>query len=937
MPVSAVLLEREEELATIERVLEAAASGDGGPLTIEGAAGAGKTPLLDAAAGLGEAKGMTVLRARGGEFEREFAYGVVRQLFEPLLGDPGRRQTLLGGETASAAPVFEPTAAPAQGADPFGVQHGLHKLVARIAEEAPTLLLVDDAQWSDLASLRALVYAGRRLAGLAAALALAVRTGEPGEHEPLLDELRREPGAPMVEPGPLSAGAAAELAAREAGRRPSEDFAAGCCEATAGNPFLLVELLHGIESGMAEDGECGAERLAELAAAGASRSILTRLARLGERSTAVARAVAVLEPNAEARLVAALTGLPAEEVAAESEGLVAARLLTDSRPVAFVHPLVREAVLSEVPAPRRAADHARAARLLDEDGASIDTVAAQLLLAEPAADPWAVAELREATVAALGRGAPEAAVSYLRRALREPPPKAERLEVSRELGVALLRADEPEGIEVLRAVRSALDDPLARAEIAAELSVSLAFRRPGGEGVALLEESLAEVEDQETEIGLSLRAHLVGQAMTGLDYLPTAIRAEPGELPDGDSLAGRMLLRGLGYLEALGHGSIESAVELIERAGLDHATLDADAFAGQPSPNGLAGLALADRSDLSEELFEVTISASKRRGTTVGLAASYGFRGFCRFGEGRLRDARADAELGLRLVRQVQMRVALGAWLSVALKTLVASGELDVAQALLDDVWQGREPGPGIPGAILLIARGELRQAGGRHAEARHDYLAAAERVRWLPYANPEVLGWRTGLATAEAALGNEEEARRLAAEALALAREAGGERGIGITLRIQGAVTGGSEGIELLREASEILADPRARLQHAHALADLGAALRRANRRKEAREPLRKALDLAHRCGAAPLEERARTDLEATGARPRKAVLSGVDSLTPSELRVAQMAADGMTNPEIAQSLVVSRKTVETHMRHVFQKLDVNRRTELAGRLAGA
>jgi DNA-binding NarL/FixJ family response regulator len=115
-------------------------------------------------------------------------------------------------------------------------------------------------------------------------------------------------------------------------------------------------------------------------------------------------------------------------------------------------------------------------------------------------------------------------------------------------------------------------------------------------------------------------------------------------------------------------------------------------------------------------------------------------------------------------------------------------------------------------------------------------------------------------------------------------------------------------------------------------AQADSEIALRRGNFRKEAREPLREALELAHRCGAVPLEERTRTELAATGARPRKAVFTGVESLTPSELRVARMAVEGMTNREIAQALTVTAKTVETHMRHVFQKLDVAKRTELAG-----
>jgi hypothetical protein len=143
---------------------------------------------------------MQVLRARGGEFERDFPYGVVRQLFDPLLVAPERREELLGGSGAAAAPVFDPAAAAPAGGDPFAIQHGLYGLVLALAEPSPLLILVDDAQWADLASLRALAYVGRRLGGLRVALAVTVRTGEPGDHEALLDELRHAPGALRIEP-----------------------------------------------------------------------------------------------------------------------------------------------------------------------------------------------------------------------------------------------------------------------------------------------------------------------------------------------------------------------------------------------------------------------------------------------------------------------------------------------------------------------------------------------------------------------------------------------------------------------------------------------------------------------------------------------------------------------------------------------------------------
>jgi DNA-binding CsgD family transcriptional regulator len=934
MSPPSALLERDQELATIEQVLRSADGGAGGLLTIEGEAGAGKTALLKAAAQQGEDAEMRVLYARGGEFERDFPYGVVRQLFEPLLVSVEKREALLHGSAAAAMPVFEPAAAPSEGADPFAIQLGLQQMVLALAESKPLLMLVDDSQWADLASLRALAYIGRRLGGHRAALALTVRKGEPGEHEPLLNELRREPNALTIEPPSLSVTAVSALLAERGPDSPGAELAAACRAATAGNPFLLVELMQALDLGHVDGSAGDAERLAELAAAGASRTILARLARLGEAAAATARAIAVMEPNAEARRVATLGGLPLDSVADACERLVVAGLLSDTQPVAFVHPLVRAAVLNEIPAPRRAADHARAARLLSADGASADAVAAHLLLSEPGGEEWVAAELRSAAAEALGRGAPAAAVSYLRRALREPPPKSERLATSRELGVALLRADEPEGIEVLRAIRGALDDPLERASIAADLSVSLAFRRSAGEGVALLEESLDEVSGTHPELAQLLRGHLLIQTLSGLEGLPPHVMPERESWPDGDTQPGRFLLRQLSYLYAIGYGPVDCALELAARTGTDRDLYAKDVRDGLPAGYVFVAQALADRGDLTPGLTAVAIESSKQRGAIPAVASAHGIRAVCRYLDGELPGAEADIEIAIRLTIPSGLLVPLGAWLGGAILIAIARGEVDAAQELLDDLWQRRAPGSGIPGAFLLVARGNLRAASGRHAEARLDFISASERVGWLPYANPEVIGWRTGLALAEDALGNEDEAQQLAAEAVRLAREAGGRRGIGLTLRAQGIVTRGERGIELLREATHVLSKTRARLLHAEAQVELGAALRRAKRRREAREPLRNGLDLAHRCGAAALEERAHTELTATGARPRKAVLSGVESLTPSELRVARMAAEGKTNREIGQSLFVTTKTVETHLRHAYQKLDVERRTELSAAL---
>jgi DNA-binding CsgD family transcriptional regulator len=177
----------------------------------------------------------------------------------------------------------------------------------------------------------------------------------------------------------------------------------------------------------------------------------------------------------------------------------------------------------------------------------------------------------------------------------------------------------------------------------------------------------------------------------------------------------------------------------------------------------------------------------------------------------------------------------------------------------------------------------------------------------------------------------------RLADSDLDAARRAGSPRPAGIALRTRGMLRGGQRGLDDLREAVAILRETGARLEHARALVELGAALRRANQRSAAREPLRAGLDLAYRCGAGRLAQRAATELRATGARPRRAVLTGLEALTPSERRVAELAAGGMSNPEIAQALFVTLNTVEGHLRHVYQKLAISSRGQLPAALRSA
>ena len=179
------------------------------------------------------------------------------------------------------------------------------------------------------------------------------------------------------------------------------------------------------------------------------------------------------------------------------------------------------------------------------------------------------------------------------------------------------------------------------------------------------------------------------------------------------------------------------------------------------------------------------------------------------------------------------------------------------------------------------------------------------------------------------------DQARELADAELTLANQAGTPRAIGVAQRTVALVSGSDDAVEQIRGALEVLEGSPARLEHAATLVELGAALRREGHRREAREPLREGLDLATRCGAVAIGERAQTELAAAGARPRRLELTGVESLTPSERRISTMASEGLSNPQIAQSLFLTRRTVEMHLTNAYRKLDISSREDLPGALS--
>jgi DNA-binding NarL/FixJ family response regulator len=271
----------------------------------------------------------------------------------------------------------------------------------------------------------------------------------------------------------------------------------------------------------------------------------------------------------------------------------------------------------------------------------------------------------------------------------------------------------------------------------------------------------------------------------------------------------------------------------------------------------------------------------------------------------------------------------------VLVAALVERGQLDEAETTLSEAGLADALPPDVIAMFfVLYHRGRLRVAQGRAREGLADFMTLRQLRDLGGWA---FAGMQPGVAAAAAlvAVGDREPARHLVEEELRIARRRDAPPcWEGAALRALASTRDGANAIETLQASARVLEHSVCLLERARTLLELGAAMRRSNQRAASREPLRRALELTHRCGASPLEQRVRDELRASGARPRREMLIGVESLTASELRVARMAAHGLTNREIAQGLFVTRKTVEVHLSNAYRKLDISSRRQLPQRL---
>ncbi|TCO56026.1 ATP-binding protein [Actinocrispum wychmicini] len=912
------LVGREKHLATARGLVSSGTA----QLSYSGPPGVGKTALLRATVALAEESGVRAVWAQAHPLERDFAFGVVRQLFQPLLTamPETQRTAVLADLAGAAAQVVWQEAG--DDTDTFAVLHALYWLTARLAEQQPLLLAVDDLQWADTASLRWLLYMARRCDGIPVVLAASRNTAEPGTDPDLLAEL-----ADTITDVPvtgLDLGQVAELVADLFGRVAEPGFVAAAHQATDGNPFLLRELVTTMAAeGMAPT-DAIAGRLARLAPRTVSDWVLARMRRSSPAAVELAKAVAVLGDGTDLSTAAALAGMPLEQAAESADALIAMRLLTGAHPLRFAHSIVRNAVsLVLDPAERRAA-HGRTAGLLHDQNRPTEQIAAHLLAADPSDAPWAVDVLQAAARTAAHRGAPDAATTYLRRAMREPLDDVRRLEVLTELGNAELSVDLPAAVDHLTEAFDRATEPQLAADIAAKLSSGIAQRGDHAGAAQVLNRGLARLGPAHAELVTRLEGTslMVGHSLFSEDRIGRARRLHDASVP---LEIRRRAAAALAMHTALVGGSRAEAVALATESAELGPPRDLFCVAALGMVAGV--FCFADRLDDARRTAEEMIGFTRLSG--LPAAGQWGRYVLARiaFQDGRLTDTLEE----LQVAREIQESISgedlhPDIFMELA-ESYVEQGGPDAALRMFAEHGL-TEDGPTTPEAFAMLStRGRLRLRDGDATGALADQLQYGQVLTAVGVRNPAASEWRSRAALAHHALGQREDAVRLAEEELALARDWGAPRPVGIALRALGVIR---DDLDLLVESVEVLAEAPARLPYAYSLFRLGVALHERGQREEARTRLHQAYRLAAECGADALVESAGAAITRTGGRRPRAVRTGVDALTAQQRKIAELAAEGASNRQIAERLYLTLRTVEHHLTSAYRTLGVDGRDQL-------
>ena len=556
---------------------------------------------------------------------------------------------------------------------------------------------------------------------------------------------------------------------------------------------------------------------------------------------------------------------------------------------------MRRCVYDDMAPSLRAAMHAQAARELIAEGR--EGAAAHLIATDAASDRWVVEQLEAAAQRAMAQGAPDAAARFLARALAEPPPPDMRGRVLGALGAAEARVPNRRGeaVDHLREAASLAEDPFSRLFHGIELGQALLVAGRVDEAAEVLDAELRALPDEHDQIGhllqsvLQMASYASPRARALVDERGWRFRGDDDGQPEtpGD----RVWLAVRSTEVAFSGGTAAQARDLAVRA-LDGGRLlaeqSADSAAFYLAANTLIHV---DALDEAIAAYDAAVAEAQRRGSLRGFGMASCWRAYAHFWRGSLADAIADARATLDAVSEADLALGAPQAGSFIVHALTDTGELEAADAALREARAASDQAGDQVGVDLLhYAAGRLRLAQGRHDHALEELTTCGRRQAAWGIHTPLTL-WRSEAARALVGLDRRDEARSLAAEEVEVARAWGeGSRQHAIALRGLAAASEGAEAVALLRASAEILARSPARLERARTLLELGSALRRGGERTAARDPLRDALTIARECGAHPLAARAHDELSATGVHQRKILRAGVDALTPSERRIAEL-----------------------------------------------
>jgi DNA-binding CsgD family transcriptional regulator len=925
-----VLHEREAELTLLAQSLDDALGGTGRAVLVEGSAGIGKTRLLDEACARAAGRAR-ILRGRGGEQERDIPLLVTREMFAPLMrttATPELDRYFTGAADLAGPLLGRGTAAATTLDTGFAVVHGMYWLVANLAEEQPLVLAVDDLHWVDESTQRWLAYLLPRVSELPVLVVLAVRPRELAPESPASQGLASTHDVRHLRPGSLSRAAATHIV-RATLPEAAEAFCAAAHRTSGGNPLLLRSLATAARDRGVHPSAEAADRLLQLGELGLGRIVLPRLHGLGDDAVALARAVALLGDGCSLQEAADLAGVERANAATALDGLVRREFLRPDGDPVFTHPLVRAVVIDELTPGARGTLHDKAARVLNARNADPERVARHLAATDPIGEAWAVETLLAAASAATARGAPEAGITHLAAALREGLDVRTRACVLLDAGWHAFRCHDRRGRAWLEeALRIAPDPATAVQAWLAAWNWKLILL--DGHDPDTVHDGLPEHLEGDLAYAVAGNA-LLDFGFTGacmrdhLDRYPV-----PDPVPAGTTLFERMWLSARAMDAAMTCRDREEAMTFADLASGDDRLQDEGGDFANLAWILISRLSIGELS-VAEQQGLRALEHARRHGSQLASEWYLVAVAWTQLLRGDIHAAEASMVDWLDRPPELRARVVQPSCIATIVLTHLNRGRLPEAYELLDrSGYRAGPPRSDFHGAALLHARGQLHLAAGDARAALGDFEACGDVLASFGAARNTFLSWRLGAAQSHALLGNDEAARTLAEEQLADARAWGAAPLLGASLRTLGTVTGGEPGVDLAREAVSLLASSDARGEHAQALLALGRLLRLAHQPAAAREPLQQALDLADRLGAVILAGDAESELRLTGARPRRRAVTGVHALTPAELRVATLAAKGKSNPEIAQSLFVTRKTVEKHLGSAFLKLQISSRQQL-------